>query len=148
MRPGILPGRASQRGRAPCRARPLVCVGIGARPHLGGYGVAVGDRLRPVEPRVLVQFAGRLHVVLHARPAARLHDPGVHVGEEPVDLVPLLHPDFLDLREHPPARGPGAALRHLQLRDDGPARERRVCGARARGERRALCLLAVQDRGV
>ena len=28
----------------------------------------------------------------------------------PVDLVPLLHPGFLDLDEHAPARDPGAAL--------------------------------------
>ena len=113
MRPGILPGRASERGRTPCRARPLVRVGIGAGPHLGGYGVAVGDRIRPVEPRVLVQFAGRLHAVLRARPAAGLHDSGVHVGEGPVDLVPLLHPGFMDLREYAPARGPGSAVGHL-----------------------------------
>ena len=123
-------------------------VGIGVRPHLGGHGVAVGDRLRPVEPRVLVQLSGRLHVVLHARPAAGVYDSGVHVGEGPVDLVPLLPPGFLDLDEHPPARGPGSSLLHLQLCDHGPARERRVCGARGRGERRAVCLRAVQDRGV
>lgn len=38
-------------------------------------------------------------MVLHARPAARLHDPRVHVGEGPVDLVPLLHAGLLDLHD-------------------------------------------------
>ena len=69
-----------------------------------------------------------------------------HLGEGVVDLVPLLHPGLLDLHEHPPARGLGPSLGHLQLRDHGPAREHRVRGPGARGQRRAVCLLAVQDR--
>ena len=59
--------------------------------------------------------------------------PAFTWAEGPVDLVPLLHPGFLDLHEHPPARGPGASLQHLQLRDHGPAREHCLCGPGARG---------------
>lgn len=87
-------------------------------------------------------------MVLHARPSAGLDDPGVHVGEGSVDLVPLLHPGLLDLDKHAPARDLGPAVGHLQFRDHGPAREGRVCGRRARGQRRAVHLLAIQDRGV
>ena len=85
-------------------------------------------------------------MVLHVRPAARLHDSRVHVGEGAVDLVSLFHAGLLDLHEHSPARGLGPSLGHLQLRDHGPAREHRVRGPGARGQRRAVCLLAVQDR--
>ena len=81
-------------------------------------------------------------MVLHVRPAARLHDSRVHVGEGAVDLVSLFHAGLLDLHEHSPARGHGPSLGHLQLRDHGPAREHRL-----RGQRRALRLLAVQDVG-
>lgn len=72
-------------------------------------------------------------------------DPRVHVGEGPVDLVPLLHAGLLDLHEHPPARGLGPSLGHLQLRDHGPARQHRVCGPGAHGQCRVVRLLAVQD---
>ena len=106
------------------------------------------DRARGQQRHARIPRPVRPRVVLHARPAARLHDPRVHVGEGPVDLFPLLHAGLLDLHEHTPARGLGPSHGHLQLRDHGPTREHRVRGPGARGQRRAVRLLAVLDRCV
>ena len=103
------------------------------------------ERARGQQRHARVPRPVRLHVVLHARPAPRLHDSRVHVGEGGVDLVPLFHAGLLDLHEHPPARGLGPSLGHLQLRDHGPMREHRLRGPSARGQRRVVRLLAVQD---
>ena len=116
---------------------------------LGRRAQARGDELLVVVWREVTDprgVGGLVGVDLLRERVAPLGDDGVHVGEGTVDLVPLLHAGLLDLHEHTPARGLGPTLGHLQLRDHGPAREHRVCGPGARGQRRAVCLLAVQDR--